>query len=526
MHRLRITVAALMMAVAATPAAAENVLRWASDVGALTFDPHSANHGPSIVQRDPVYERLLTTSARLEVVPQLAVAWRPVDSVTWEFELRQGVRFHDGAPFTAEDVVFSIERARAEHSQYAGYFADISGVRGIDAHTVRITTRVPDALLPDRLRKLFIISKAWAERHGVTRTADFEAGEKTYATHHANGTGPFILEAFEPGGEVVTRRNPDWWGYEHYPVNFDRIEFTPIAAPEQRLAALLSGEIDLLTSPPFDALDRIEATPGLKLVQTTQLRSVWLGVIQASPTLRSSDIKDANPFKDERVRRAMYQAIDVEAIRDGVMQGLSVPAGMIIPPGVNGHAPEFEQRLPYDPEAAKALLAEARYPKGFTLTLDCPSNQYINDEAICRMVARQLSEVGIAVSVDAQPEDRHYQKVDARESEFWLESFTAETLDSLEVFDLFFRSGGIFNAFGYANPRVDGLIEQLGTASVTYARDALIEEVWRILLDDVVFLPLHHQVLVWAMRQNLDLPVSPLNYPVFREARFKPAKAN
>lgn len=524
MIRFETSIAALAIGIVislAGPAAAENVLRWASGAGALTFDPHSANHGPSIVQRDPVYERLLTTSARLEVIPQLATAWRPVDPLAWEFELRQGVRFHDGAPFTAEDVVFSLKRARAEHSQYADYFADISDVRAIDAHTVRITTRAPDALLPDRLRKLFIMSKAWAEEHGVTRTADFEAGEQTYATHHANGTGPFILETFEPRGPIVMRRNPDWWGYEHYPVNIDRIEYTPIGNPEQRLEVLSKGKIDLLTSPPLDALDRIEGTPGWKLVQTTQLRSVWLGLAQASPELRSFNIKGRNPFKDKRVRQAMYQAIDIEMIRDDVMQGLSVPAGMIIPPGVNGHAPEFEQRLPHDPKAARALLAEAGYPNGFAGTLDCTNNRYINDEAICRAVAGQLGEIGLAVSVNAQPEDRHFQKLDARESDFWFESYTAETLDSLEIFQLFFRSGGIFNAFGYANPRADALIEETETASLTYARDALIEEIWRIVLDDVVFLPLHHQVVVWAMRDNLDLPVSPLDSPIFREARLK-----
>jgi peptide/nickel transport system substrate-binding protein len=204
------------------------------------------------------------------------------------------------------------------------------------------------------------------------------------------------------------------------------------------------------------------------------------------------------------------------------MQGLSVPAGMIIPPGVNGHAPELDQRLPYDPAAAKSLLAEAGYPTGFGVMLDCTNNYYINDEAICRAVAAQLSEIGIAVSVNAQPEDPHYRKVGALESDFWLESYTAATLDSLEVFLISIRSGGADNWSGYANPRVDELIEDLRTASLTYARDALIDEVWRIVLDDVVFLPLHHQVLVWAMRENLDLPVSPFNLPVFREARLKP----
>ena len=524
MIRLEATVAALAIGITlslAGPTSAENVLRWAFSTGALTLDPHSANSGPDDMQQYSVYERLLATSARLEVVPQLAVGWRPVGPVTWEFELREGVRFHDGAPFTAEDVVFSLERARTEPSQYTSFFSDISDVRAIDAHTVRIATRAPDALLPDRLRKLFIMSKAWAEEHGVTRAADFKAGEETYATRHANGTGPFIIEAFEPGGRVVTRRSPDWWGQEFFPTNIDRIEFTPMADPKQRLDAMLKGEIDLLTSPPLDALDQIEGTPGLKLAQTTQLRSVWLSVDQASPELRSSDIKGTNPFKDKRVRQAMYQAIDIETIRDEVMQGFSVPTGMIIPPGVNGHAPELDQRLPYDPETARALLAEAGYPKGFGVTLDCTNNYYVNDEAICRAVAVQLGEIGIAVSVNAQPEDRHYQKVGTDESDFWLESYTAGTLDSLEVFLISIRSGGADNWSGYANPRVDQLIEELRAASLTFARDAIIEEVWRAVLDDVVFLPLHHQVVVWAMSENLDLPVSPFNLPVFREARLK-----
>jgi peptide/nickel transport system substrate-binding protein len=524
MIRFRATVAALAIGVAisfAGPAAAENVLRWAFSTGALTFDPHSCNCGPDDMQQYSVYERLLGTSARLEVIPQLATAWRPVGPATWEFELRQGVRFHDGGPLTAQDVLFSLERARTKPSQFASFFADISEVRAVDADTVRISTRAPDALLPDRLRKLFIMSRAWAEEHGVTRAADFESAEATYATHHANGTGPFILEAFEPGGWVVTRRNPHWRGREHYPGNIDRIEFTPIADAEQRLRALLDGNVDLLTSPPLDALEQLEGRPGLKVAQTTQLRSVWLSVDQASTELRSSDIEGRNPFKDKRVRQAMYQAIDIETIRDDVMHGLSAPAGMIIPPGVNGHAPELDQRLPYDPPVAKSLLAEAGYPRGFSVTLDCTNNYYVNDEAICRAVAAQLSKIGISVSVNAQPDDPHYRKVSALESDFWLESYTAGTLDSLEVFLISIRSGGVDNWSGYANPRIDELIEELRTASLTYARDALIEEIWRIVLDDVVFLPLHHQVVVWAMRENLELPVSPFNLPIFREARLK-----
>jgi peptide/nickel transport system substrate-binding protein len=169
-------------------------------------------------------------------------------------------------------------------------------------------------------------------------------------------------------------RNPDWWGFELYPHNVDRIEYTPIADPDARLAALLRGDLDLLTNPPFSALDRIETTPGLKLAQALGLRTIWLGLDLSRAELRSSNVKGRNPFSDKRVRQAIYQAIDIEAIRLDIMRGLATPAGMLVSPGAIGYAPELDRRLPYDPEAAKALLAEAGYPQGFSVTLDCPSN--------------------------------------------------------------------------------------------------------------------------------------------------------
>jgi peptide/nickel transport system substrate-binding protein len=509
----------------ASSAAAENVLRWASVGGAATIDPHGADEGPTFAQLAQVYEGLTGFDSNLELVPRLAVAWRLVEPTIWEFELRPNVRFHDGTPLTAADVVFSIARAKADlpgglSGALAGRIESIAEARAVDDHTVHIETKFPDPQLWYKVEPIYIMSKRWAEAHDAPIPVDVNAGEENFASRHANGTGPFILKEFEPNGPVVMVRNPDWWGFELYPHNVDRIEYTPIADPEARLAALLRGDLDLLTSPPFAALDRIETTPGLKLAQALDLRTIWLGLDLSRAELRSSNVKDRNPFSDKRVRQAIYQAIDIEAIRVDIMRGLAMPAGMLVSPGAIGYAPELDQRLPYDPEAAKALLAAAGYPQGFSVTLDCPNNSHlINDEAICRAVAAQLRVVGIAVTANPQPKDVYWAKRGNRESDFWFDTWF--TLDSHLIFVHAYRTGDVENASGYSNPRVDELIAKIDSTMITYARDAFIEEVWKTVLGDIVYIPLHHQMNVWAMRDNLDIPVFPAGFPLFREARFK-----
>ncbi|MCE3248523.1 MAG: extracellular solute-binding protein family 5 [Geminicoccaceae bacterium] len=518
---IRILGSALALAVAnPEPAAAENVLRWASVGGALTFDPHAYDETPTNGQIRSVYEKLVDYDSDLELVPQLALAWRLIDPTTWEFELRPNVRFHDGTPFTAQDVVFSVMRAKTELPVgFANRIESIAAVRIAGEHSVRIETRFPDPQLWDSVRNVAIVSERWAEAHDVRLPANVSAGQENYASRHANGTGPFVLREFEPNGRVVMVRNPDWWGLARYPHNLDRIEFTPIADPEERLAGLLRGDLDLLGDPPLWALDRIERMPGLKLAQAPELRTIHLGLDQSRNELRSSDVKGRNPFSDKRVRQAIYQAIDIEAIRRNVMRGLAIPAGMLVAPGAVGYAPELDQRLPYDPELAKRLLSEAGYPEGFSVTLDCPNNRWINDEAICRAVAGQLGAVGIDVNVNAQPKQLFFAKLDNRETDFYLNSWA--THDSQVIFVRFYRTRGGENAPGYSNPRVDRLIEQIDREMITYGRDALVEQVWQIVLDDIVYVPLHHQMIVWAMRENLDLPVYRYNQPIFREARFE-----
>jgi peptide/nickel transport system substrate-binding protein len=515
---LRLALATTLATAFAGQAASENVLRWASAGGVLTWDPHgSTTETPSLVGFRQVYEALTIIDADLSLRPALAESWQPIGATRWRFELRPGVRFHDGTPLSAEDVVFSIGRASAEGSDLASYTSSVAGVKAVDDDSVEIATKRPDMLLPVNLRQVAILSRGWAEKWGIAAVKAYRQGGPLL--NAANGTGPFMLESHKPGRRTVLVRNPDWWGAAASPHNVDRIDWSIVPDPQQRLALLLNGEIDFVQDPPLEALSSIRSRPELRLAETGELRVLLLGLNQGTAELHSSDIAGANPFKDKRVREALYHAIDIETIRDEVMAGLAMPTGITVPPRVNGYAPELDQRLIHDPARAKALLAEAGYPEGFGVTLDCPNNRYLNDEAICRAVAAQLREVGVRVTVDAQPKEIHFAKLLERRTDFYLLGYLTPSFDSaLHFRELYHSQAGRWGATGYANPALDALIERIDAELVTYARDALIEEAWRMILDDVVVIPLHRQMIVWAMRTELDLPVSPLNSPTFSRA--------
>ena len=372
------------------------------------------------------------------------------------------------------------------------------------------------------------MSKAWAERHGAVEVAPYADAEIAYVEDHANGTGPFVLEDYEPGARMVLVRNADWWGLAKDAHNIDRVEFTAVADPMERMAALLGGEIDFLHDPPFAELDRLASTPGVRLEQTMEFRTIFFGLNQGRPELPSSNVKGRNPFADLRVRQAIYQAIDIEAIRNDIMRGYAIPAGMIIQPGINGYTPEFDTRRALRSGRGQELCwlrPAIRMVSRSGSTV--PKNRYLNDEAICNAVAAMLAE------------DRHTWSISR--SHPWASTSPScgsggatsicwgggrrRSIPNIH-FVYLYRSDGQYNATGYANPRVDELIDAIGGASVTYARDAMIEEVWRTVLADVVVVPLHHQILVWALRDRLELPVDALDLPRFRLARLKTSAAD
>jgi peptide/nickel transport system substrate-binding protein len=478
--RLRATIAGLAIyALTIIPAAAENVLRFSgAGGGALTVDPDTDHESGTRTVTDQVYEALLDVDSYLAIVPRLAVAWKPLGRTAWEFQLRPDVRFHDGTPFTADDVVFSIDRARAETSFLKQRLGMIVKAEAVDRDTVHVTTAAPDPVLPLNLGQVAIMPKAWVERHGAATAADLKTGEETYASRHANGTGPFILEEFEAGRHGVLIRNPDWWGSGQYPQSIDRLVHVNSGDQEADLRALIDGELDLLLDVPFGSLDVIRTTPGLKLGITRKFLTHFFGWDQGSAELRSSNVKGKNPFKDKRVRQAMSHAIDIEAILGEFMGELLVPAGMAIPPGVNGYAPELDRRLAYDPQRAKALLAEAGYPEGFSVTLDCP-NQWGDDQIVtCEGAAAQLREIGIDVTVNFLSDEEFVTQIYARprRSDFFLDLWTSFDPDSAQLLKDMYHSESKWNSTGYINPKVDALIDKVEGEIVTYARDAYLEE--------------------------------------------------
>ena len=505
-----------------TPARAENVLRWSSQGDAMTLDAHSQNEGLTLTFLQNVMEPLIERDQDMGKEPGLAVSWALVEPTVWEFKLREGVRFHDGTPFTAEDVVFTFDRALSATSDFKESISTVTGAQKVDDFTVRITTSEPNPILPDQVTSIHIVSKAWSEANGVVAPANAATREESYAVRHANGTGPFKVDLREPDVRTLMVKNDDWWGLtgedDH---NVDRIIFTPINNASTRVAALLSGELDFVLDPPLQDLRRIQRTDGLKVVERSEVRSLFLGMNQQGNALRGSSITDRNPFQDVRVREAVNRAINAQAIQRAVMRGFSQPAGGIIPPGVHGYAEDLDARAEFDPERARALLAEAGYPDGFEVTLDCTNDRYVNDEATCQAVVGMLARVGIDVTLSSRSKTLHFPMIQNNETDFYILGWGAATMDAHYHLTFLGLPDSSWNQTGLDDPRLVELINTMATETNLEMRDTMIREAQERMRASFMYAPLHHTKLAWAMTERLDLPVPPDNQPYFRMARFR-----
>jgi len=502
-------------------AAQAQTLRWTSQGDALTLDPHSQAEGPTITMNGHIYESLVTRDVELNLVPELATSWETTAPDVWRFNLREGVTFQDGQDMTASDVVFSIKRAQSETSGYQELVKSILSIEVIDDLTIEITTNGPNPILPNQLTNIFVMDEGWAVDNGVAVPQDYAANEQNFATLNTNGTGPYTLVSREPDVMTVLERYANWWGNSVFPGNIERVEYRPISNAATRVAALLSGEVDFLLDPPLQDLARIEATDGLKVITTPQIRTIFFGMDQGSPELRTSDIKGANPFADVRVRQALDLAIDEVAIQRVVMEGLSFPAGMVTSPGVLGNTPEQDTPLGFDVEQAKALLSSAGYPDGFSVRLDCPNDRYVNDEKICQAVVSMLARIGVKVSLDAITKAQHFPKIQNKTTDFFMLGWCVPTHDSHYVFSYLLDKEGSWNATGYDNPKINDMTSAIATEVDLDKRSALIDEAWTIIKADAPYIPLHHQVLAWAMIDTLELPISADDTPRLRFAVTK-----
>jgi peptide/nickel transport system substrate-binding protein len=497
---------ALLVAAAATAQA--TTLRIATAFDPQTFDPHAIALLYHSRVNFQIYESLVGRNAEFKAEPALALSWSQPSPTVWRFKLRPNVVFHDGSPMSADDVVFSLQRAFTPPSQRAFHFKGVAAFRKVDALTVDIVLEAPDAVLPEKLQFVGIMNKAWAEQHGLQRAQDFNAKQETFAVRNANGTGPFRLERYEPDVRTTLRRHAPWWGWaEARHGNLSEVQWVTVRADATRLAALASGEVDVVLDPPYQDIARLKADPRLALAQMPDIGQQYLAFDQARDELEFSDIKGRNPFKDIRVRRAVAHAVNVPLIIDKVLRGQAVPTGALLSPRVDGSLPELDRPLPFDPARARALLAEAGYPSGFAVTLDCVNVAW--RENVCQAAAAMLTQVGIRTTLRSSPSMQFFPKLTQATASFVEYGWTAtpDAWNSLNaLLRTFDRNGlGTFNAGRYSNPKLDALIDQVRTEHDLTRRRALVATVLRLAGDDMAYVPLYRRTLTWAMAKKVTL---------------------
>ncbi len=499
--------AVLAASLAAFPATAKT-LRWSSQGDILTMDPHAQNEGLNNAVSDHIYEPLVTRGKDLKIEPCLALSWQAVSPTVMRFKLRPNVKFHDGTPFDADDAVFSIERALAPTSNFSPYMQGITGAKKVDDLTVEIATRGPNPVLLPQLTEVRMMSRAWAAKHNVQKPQDFKNKEETYAARNANGTGPYVLRSREPDVRTILVQNSNWWGKLEGNVN--EIVYTPVKSDGTRVAALLSGELDFVLDPPVQDIPRLKQDPKIRVVEGNENRTIFFGFDQWRDELQYASVKGRNPFKDQRVREAFQLAIDLAAIRSQVMRGLSIPTNVMFAPQVDGYDKSLDVVKKPERERARKLLAEAGYPQGFEVTLDCPNNRYINDEKICQATAAMLAQINIKVRLNAMPRATYFAKIQKFDTSFYMLGWGVPTFDSLYALQSLLRSvgqggDGNFNLGKYSNPKVDAAVDALKTETNPAKRKALTREALLVHQREVGHIPLHHQVIPWAMRSNVSV---------------------
>ncbi len=518
----RMLLASAAIAALTASAASAETLRWARVGDALTLDPHSQNEGPTHTLNHHIYETLVGRALDGSLTPRLATEWSisEEDPTVWVFRIREGVTFHDGQALTAEDVVFSLDRARTPPSGMAALHAAVESVTAVDDTTVHVKMAGPSPLYVQNLTNTFIMSKAWAEANDTVTAPNFAAGEESYSTRNTNGTGPYRLVSRDPEVRTVLQAFDGHW--DETPA-VTEIIYTPIAEAATRVAALLSGEVDVVQDVPVQDITRLEQTAGIKVARGPENRNIFFAYDMTSDTLASANVDD-NPFAKPEVREAMALAIDRDAIRQVVMRGEALPSAAPLPPFVNGWTEEMDAYGAPDVARAQALLAEAGYPNGFSVQLDCPNDRYINDEAICQAMVGMLGRIGIDVNLNAQTRSLHFPLIENWETDFYLLGWGVPTFDSQYVFDFLVHTReegyGSFNGSRYSNPELDAKIESLATMTDLEARNAVIAEIWDEVMAERIFLNVHNQALAYAMREDINLDVHPENQPRMTTVTF------
>src|SRR6201992_795294 len=524
-RQILLAAATISLAAFAMAPASAQTLRYANQGDLKSLDPDTLNETTTHAHLGQVYEGLTARDKDLKIIPALAESWETPEPTRWRFHLRQGVKFQNGDPFTADDVVFSAQRVRAVGSNLLSRIDPDVKVVKVDDYTVDFVLTKPNPILTAQWDTWYIMDKKWCEENNSVAPTPAAATTPTYASLHANGTGPFSVESHQPGVKTVFKANPNWWRKAEH--NLKEIVFTPIANEATRVAALLSGEVDIIEPVPLQDIARVNASPNAQVLTGPELRTIYLGMDQVRDELLYSSVKGKNPFRDIRVREAFYKAIDVDAIKSRVMRGLSTPSALMVAPELFPLSKDFV-RLKADPDAAKKLLAEAGYPDGFEVTMDCPNDRYVNDAAICQAVVGMLARIGVKVDLLAQPKAQYFAKVlkpGGYQTSFYLLGWTPATMDSQNVMNDIMgcrddpkSSRGEANLGGWCNKEFDALADKVLMETDQAKRNEMIKQAFEIANKDYAYIPLHQQALAWGVSNKVKLVQRPDNQVLFRWA--------
>ena len=494
-------------------------LRWATQGDIQTADPHSQNELLTNSINGQVYEALVIRDKQMRLSPGLAESWQQVSPTVWRMKLRSNVKFHDGSLLRSDDVVFSVNRAKDPASAIRAYANAMGEPKAVDAFTVEFNLSQFNPIFLEHASLVQIMSKAWSEKNNASKPQDFKNKEEKFTSLNTNGTGPYMMISRQPDTRTVYRRNANWWG--KFDGNVQEVIYTPVKSDATRSAALISGELDFVLDPVPQDLQRLRSG-NTKVVDGAENRAVFIGMDQARDELLYSNVKGKNPFKDVRVRKALYHAVDIEAIRSRLMRGQAFPTGSILPSPL-GHFndAELEKRLPFDLTRAKQLMVEAGYPQGFEVTLDCPNNRYINDEEICVALSAMWSQIGVRIKVNATPRAIYFPKAEKLDVSMYMLGWGGAITDAETTLTPILRSradGGVgyYNWGNFKNSKIDELASASSKEADPVKREQLIKAAFREHNEQVHHIPLHRQVIPWAMRTNVDVVHRPDNWLEWR----------
>ena len=511
-----------LLAMAATSVSAET-LRWASSTDPQTMDPHAVNSAPVLGFLNNVYEGLVRRNQSMVIEGSLAESWEAIvndGNYGWRFNLRKGVKFHGGEEFNAEDVLFSYQRASSEEADTSSWFAPVSDVVVVDDYTVDFMTTAANPIFPDSIANFMIMDKGWTEANKASRPSK---ETETFATLNANGTAAYKLDDRQPGLKTVLVRNENWWGTEVG--NITKAELTPIQNPATAVAALISGEVDMINPVPIQDAVRLKDSGKVDVKQGIEARVIMFGFAHQADKLKySADAGKPNPFKDVRVRQAVAKAINVDAILQKIMRGNAEPAAQLVSAAMRGYSTSNAERPVFDIAGAKALLADAGYKDGFSFGLKCPNNRYLNDESLCQATVSMLAQIGLTAELDAMPVANYWPELREDNFDMYLLGWSPGTFDAEHPIRFLASTPnkekklGSWNFGDYSNARVDELLPMIQSEIDESKRQAMLDEVAAILQEEQAYVTLYVQPLLWGTQSNVTVTQRPDNFFILRWA--------